>query len=141
VTRVLTPNQELLVEELERLDPTEQCSGMLRRGDKMCVHGVICDLYSRLTGRGRWVPVPGGARCEQIYAFEIDGRGDTIEAPDEALEFFDIVTDPPPGSELIEVEDVIGDDDLLLMHENDERGLTFANLARAIRTCSGKVRE
>lgn len=76
------------------LPTLKRCSGQLRRGDRFCVNGALCELYRRETGDGVWLEdgsffgaLAGSDRVDPPYGvvewalddenesvFEINGR-------------------------------------------------------------------
>jgi hypothetical protein len=48
----LRPEAKELI--LDLLDTVPQCRDYLRRGECMCIEGVLCDAYHQLTGEGEW---------------------------------------------------------------------------------------
>lgn len=129
----MNDNLKLLVEELKTLDPEEQCTGLLKDADgKMCVHGVMCDLYARLTGKGRWAQ-PKNRHVDWRYEFQLDGVKYTTSAPTKVERFYGL--DDYDDDDDLEEEDARQRLDrgvVCLMSLNDGARLPFADLAEAI---------
>ena len=53
VTKIKAEIQEKWAAALES-GAYQQATGALRKNDAFCCLGVLCDLYQRETGRGRW---------------------------------------------------------------------------------------
>lgn len=118
----MNDNLKILVEELRKLPEDEHCTGYLKDANgKLCVHGVMCDVYSRLTGEGRWITDP---RTYQTFVLP-DGSRWSTSSPPIVQQFFGV-------SPQVDDEDDADDEDVLLMRMNDGDGLSFFDIAAAI---------
>ena len=87
----------------------QQCFGSLITNTGYCASGVACDLYNKLTKRGKWVFNEYG----EYYSFlsiKIDGYSVSDSAPEEVSVFFNL--------DLSEIEE-----------DNDVSHITFSDIA------------
>jgi hypothetical protein len=77
-----TPAQ-LVVEALRSGEYT-QAKQRLRDGEGYCCLGVTCDVFQKVTGRGKWIK---SQDPYYPYSFEVDGDNNGLGLPDPVREW------------------------------------------------------
>lgn len=91
---------------------------------KMCIEGVMCDTFHKLTGKGEWVSVSGdvaGQPSSRVRAFALSGHMSHSAAPLDVYDFFGLRQDSV---------DIPYDDDVHTSYPDDEDGV-FTDLVEA----------
>ena len=107
---------------------------------KMCIEGVMCDTYHRLTGKGKWVPLFGdvmGNHSSRVRSFELSGHRSHTVAPDDVYDFFGLRQDDvdiPYDEEAHTVYPDDEDDVFTDLIEANDAGTTFATIRTALAT-------
>lgn len=109
-------NPEIKQLWLDALPHYKKCSGALRRKNRHCVLGVLCDLYAQRHSEARW---------------EQRGYGWLFCIDDDSTDPTTTRTIPPRA--VLKWAELPFDDGALLAMLNDIRGYTFKQLADYIR--------
>jgi len=105
----------------------EQGTGTLRAGDQYCCLGVLCDLYHRETGDGRWAAHLNSA--VNLYTFITDGSSASGYDPQKVRNWIDPDRESRDGF----IQGQLTAKQGRFANLNDNKAMSFKEIAAIIR--------
>ena len=83
----MNANVQLALDEL-RAERYNQGTGLLKCGTTFCILGVFCDVFRKVTGKGKWILSDRNSDTQSFVLHDDDKEGDVLRMPIQVMKWY-----------------------------------------------------